>query len=146
VLKGYNLANLDEMVRATYELISGPVGLRDTAAIRQLFWPGARMTLIMHPDTGAPQARTLTVDYYLQIVARNSQQEAFYETPLAVEIRQFGGVAQVFSPYEIRNTPDAAPVRRGTNAFQFVFHNGRWWNTDTLWDTETPTNPLPAQR
>jgi hypothetical protein len=141
----YDLSTLDGLVQATYGLISGPVGQRDTAAIRKLFLPTARLIYLRRQVSETdPTLGNITLDSYLQIVARNSQREAFYERELGRRTETFGRIAQVWSSYAISKAAGGEPDQRGINALQLVFESGRWWVAGIVWDTEGPGRPLPG--
>lgn len=72
-------------------------------------------------------------------------QDAFYETELAHRSEQFGHIMHVFSTYESRRSPEAAPFSRGINSIQ-LYHDGtRWWIVSVLWDGERKDNPIPEK-
>jgi hypothetical protein len=147
--KRYDAANLDSLVAATYALISGPADSqrgRDTAAIRQLFWPTARLAFLRPPGAvaqGRPAVGDLSVDDYLGVVARNSRQSAFYERELGRRTQVWNGLASVWSAYEITDSIGGPVVDRGINSLQLIFGNGRWWVLHIAWNSETPASPLP---
>ncbi len=74
-----------------------------------------------------------------------TQQEDFFEFEIGRKVRQFGNMANIWSAYETRTSPDGPAVARGINSIQ-VYHDGeRWWITSFAFDRESPSNPLILQ-
>jgi len=71
-------------------------------------------------------------------------QNDFYEVEISRRVDRFGNIAQIWSAYHGRRSPEAEPFLRGINSIQ-LFHDGdRWWVVSVLWDNERAGNPLPA--
>ena len=61
-------------------------------------------------------------------------------------IQQFGNIVHVWSTYESRhNADDATPFARGINSIQLLKDGDRYWIVNILWDSERPSNPIPAK-
>lgn len=136
-----DVQSLDSILRAIYDVISGPAGDRDWDRFRSLFVPEGRLTSVTG-KSGGP-ARLLDVEGYAKGAGNYFKTHAFYERAIVNRVQKFGNIAQVFSSYESRNAPNEKPFARGVNSVQ-VFNDGsRWWVLSILWDEETPTNPLP---
>jgi hypothetical protein len=137
--------SLDSILRALYDVISGPPGDRDWNRLRSLCVPEARLTSTVKSATSTTPPRLLTVNDYIQRAGKYFSTHGFYEAAIVNRVQEFGNIAQVFSSYESRNAPDEKPFTRGINSIQ-LFHDGsRWWVLSILWDEESPTHPLPPE-
>jgi len=136
--------SVDTMVRAVYDVISGPAGTRDWARFRLLFADGARMIPVrMTPDGPAPALST--VEDYVARAGASFEKNAFYESEVARRMETFGNIAHVFSTYESRHAPGEKPFARGINSIQLVKVGKSWKVMTILWDSEREGTPLPAK-
>ena len=133
--------SLDAILKAIYDVISGPAGERDWNRFRSLFVPEARLTSATRKDGGP--VRLLDVEGYARGAGGYFKTHAFYESPIANRIQKFGNIAQVFSSYASRTAPNEKPFARGVNSIQLFYDGSRWWVLSILWDEESPANPLP---
>jgi hypothetical protein len=132
------------MVRAVYDVISGPAGTRDWARFRLLFADGARMIPLRNTPEG-PTPALMTPDDYVTRAGANFEKNAFYESEVARRVETFGNIAHVFSTYESRHAPGEKPFARGINSIQLVKVGKSWKVITILWDAEREGNPLPAK-
>jgi hypothetical protein len=133
--------SLDAVLKAIYDVISGPAGERDWNRFRSLFVPEARLTSATQKNGGP--VRLLDVEGYARGAGGYFKTHAFYESPIANRIQKFGNIAQVFSSYASRTAPNEKPFARGVNSIQLFNDGSRWWVLSILWDEESPANPLP---
>ena len=159
--KAADVASIDAIITAAYDVISGPVGkARDWDRERSLFIPGARLiptakkaggddvnlaTGRVRPNGGlAPHI--LDVDAYIARVEPYFQKNGFFEKEIARRTEQFGNIAHVWSTYESRhNADDPEPFMRGINSIQ-LFHDGsRWWIVSIYWQQESTDCPIPEK-
>jgi len=159
--KAADVASIDAIITAAYNVISGPVGkARDWDRERSLFIPGARLiptakkaggddvnlaTGRVRPNGGlAPHI--LDVDAYIARVEPYFQKNGFFEKEIARRTEQFGNIAHVWSTYESRhNADDPEPFMRGINSIQ-LFHDGsRWWIVSIYWQQESTDCPIPEK-
>jgi hypothetical protein len=143
--KAEDVKSVDSLVRAVYDVISGPAGDRDWNRFRSLFVPQARLTKAAEAADGSAIVRLLTVDDFVNAAGEAVRKEPFYESPMVSRTLTYGRVAQVFSSYESRHAPADRPFQRGINSFQLLNDGKRWWVLSILWDQERPDNPLPAE-
>lgn len=145
------MATIDAIIRAAYDVISGAAGQeRDLNRERSLFLPGARLIpTALKPGERAQGAsdlapQLLDVEGYIARVEPYFRENGFYETEIARRTEQFGNIAQAWSTYESRYSPDEAkPFMRGINSFQ-LFHDGRrWWIVNIYWQHENENAPIP---
>jgi hypothetical protein len=151
-----NLANpadvesIDAIIRATYDVISGPAGKkRDWGRERSLFFPGARLiSTATVPGRNDVDFRPLVLDVegYIARVEPLFAKEGFYETEVARRVEQFGRIAHVWSTYESRHDPkDPEPFMRGINSIQLFNDGARWWILSIYWQHESAQERLPEK-
>jgi hypothetical protein len=139
-----DVASVEGVLAAMYDVLSGPAGPRDWNRERKLFAPGARLVPTeRRPEVGAA---TGVIDIEGYIASRSPFFEAndFYEVETARRIFRFGNVAHALSVYEARRSPDdPSPQWSGINSVQLYFDGKRWWIVSIAWDNVRPDNPLP---
>jgi hypothetical protein len=136
-----DVKSLDAILRAIYDVISGPAGDRDWNRFRSLFVPEARLTSAQKKKDGS--LFLADVEGYVKGAGNYFKTHAFYESAIVNRVQKFGNIAQVFSSYESRNAPNEKPFARGVNSIQLFNDGSRWWVLSILWDEETPADPLP---
>jgi hypothetical protein len=149
-----DVASIDAIITAAYEVISGPAGKkRDWDRERALFVPGARL-IPTAPKPGVSDQSTdgcglapqiLDVEAYIARVEPYFEKNGFYEKEIARRTEQFGHIVHVWSTYESRHKEDdPLPFMRGINSIQ-LFHDGkRWWIVTIYWQHENPEDPIPS--
>ena len=144
VAKPADTDSVDTLIRAVYDVISGPAGTRDWARFRSLFAEGARLIPIRVTAEGS-SANAMTPDDYAQRAGASFEKNAFYESEAARRVEAYGNIAHVFSTYESRRAPGEKPFARGINSFQLVKIGNAWKVMTILWDAERPETPLPEK-
>jgi len=145
-----DVASIDAIVTAAYEVISGPGGKkRDWDRERSLFLSGARL-IPTAVEAGrndvdlAPQM--LDVEGYIARVEPLIEKKGFYEKEIAQRVEQFGQIAHVWSTYESRHDPsDPKPFMRGINSMQLFNDGKRWWIVSIYWQHESAQHSLPEK-
>jgi hypothetical protein len=143
-----DVASLDAIMKAVYDVISGDAGQkRDWARFRTLFHPDARMIPSgKNPTTGLVGARPLSPEDYIKRTEPIFAKEGFHEREVARRVETYGNIAHVFSTYEsFRSLADKKPFMRGINSFQLLNDGKRWWVINIFWQAETPDNPIPKK-
>ena len=145
-----DVESIDEIIRATYDVISGPAGTkRDWDRERSLFYPGARLvpTATVPGRNDADLAPlVLSVESYIARVEPLFAKDGFYEKEVARRVEQFGRIAHVWSTYESRHDPkDPEPFMRGINSIQLFNDGARWWILSLYWQHESAQNRLPEK-
>ena len=142
--KPEDVSSIDGILRALYDVISGPPGERDWTRFRSLFVPEARLTSVSKRPDGSAPVRLLTVDDYVKAAGGYFLKNGFFESAIVNRAQKFGNMAQVFSSYESRHAAAEKPFARGINSIQLLNDGARWYILSILWDEESPFNPLPA--
>jgi hypothetical protein len=143
-----DVESIDAIISALYGVISGPAGPRDWARDKTLYHPDAGWHMPVgrrKDDVEGTMLRVLTLAEYQTQAAKYFDENAFYEVEVARQVEQFGSIAQVFSTYESRHTPDGEPFARGINSIQLMNDGTRWWVVSIMWDTERDEQPLPGR-
>ena len=141
-----DVATMESIIAALYDVISGPPGKRDWDRFRSLFIPGARLIPTGVRQTGEVGSRVLTPDDYIQRSAPFLEKEGFFEREVSHRVEKFANIAHLFSTYESRHgKDDAKPFMRGINSIQLMNDGKRWWIVTVFWQGEDPKNPLPAE-
>jgi len=140
-----DVATLDGIIAAFYDVVSGPAGeARDWARDSTLYLPGVRFVVISRAADGSSIARNFDHGTWASGSAA-SLENGFFEREIHRTTRRFGPMADVFSTYEW-TTAEHGPVGgRGVNSIQ-LFHDGqRWWITGAMWANEEPGQPIPPR-
>jgi len=143
-----DVATMDSIVAAIYDVISGPAGQkRNWDRFRSLFVPGARLIPTgRNPQTGEVASRVRTPEEYIARSSPLLEQNGFFEREVSRRVEQFGNIAHIFSTYESRHKPeDEKPFARGINSIQLMNDGNRWWIVTIFWQGEDDKNPLPAE-
>ncbi|HLK18420.1 MAG TPA: hypothetical protein VKT81_05665 [Bryobacteraceae bacterium] len=137
--------SIDSVMKAVYEVISGPAGApRDWARFKALFADGGRLIPVRTTKEGTAPAVMTPEDYEKRGTAI-FEKTAFYETEVSRRLETFGDIAHAFSTYESRHAPGEKPFARGINSFQLVKVNGAWKVMTIFWEAESPNNPIPEK-
>jgi len=131
-------------VRATYDAISGPAGVRDWARFQSLFAEGARLISMRVTADGATPT-VMSPEEYAKRAGPNFEKNPFYENEIASKTEAFGTITHIFSTYESHRAIGDKPFARGINSFQLVKVGNQWKVMTILWDAERPGNPIPEK-
>ena len=140
-----DVATVDGIIGALYDVISGPAGDRDWDRLRALCKPSAQFNAGSRNREGDWSYRARSLAEYIEGSAKFFQQSAFYETEISRQVHQFAHIAQVFSTYEFRLSEAGPANARGINSLQLVYDQDRWWIVNILWDSESEATPIPAE-
>jgi hypothetical protein len=139
-----DVSTLDGIIRAYYEVVSGPAGeTPDRERDRSLHHPDALVSIAGTNADGQPILRTMTLDEYHDL-SGGPRSEGFYEVEIHREVQRFGNVVHVWSTYASSTTPDGEPFTRGINSIQLFFDGERWWITSWIFDG-TPGLRVPGR-
>lgn len=143
-----DVKSIDAVMRTFYDVISGPVGKpRQWARDRSLYVPDVRFHILSERG-GVIRMSTISHQQYVDAVDSSSTARGFVEFETARCVRRFGNLATVWSAYDgyYGSGAGRTPGGRGVNAVQLYWDGRRWWITSVSWDSERPSNPLPADR
>ena len=143
-----DVATMDSIVAAVYDVISGPAGQkRNWDRFRSLFVPGARLIPTgRNPQTGEVASRVRTPDEYITRSSPLLEQNGFFEREISRRTEKYGNIAHIFSTYESRHkADDEKPFARGINSIQLMNDGQRWWIVTIFWQGEDDKTPLPAE-
>ncbi|SMO68311.1 hypothetical protein [Fodinibius sediminis] len=142
-----DVGSINGIIRAMYDVISGPAGERDWERFRSLFKPGASMGALHSDKKGTLQYTAMTPEEYQERNHPFFMENGFWEEELARDVFRFGEIATVQTAYEFRIADDGetneTASQRGVNSIQLVYDQGRWWITSITWNTERDDNPIP---
>lgn len=146
-----DVASIDAIITAAYDVISGPPGKRDWERERSLFINGARLipTTLAAGETykdGKISPHVMDVDGFIERSREYVETNGFFEKEIARRIERYGDIAHVWSTYESRHKQDdQEPFMRGINSFQLFYDGSRWWIVTIYWRNETPNNRIPEK-
>ena len=140
-----DVASPTAVVKASYDAISGPPGQPlNLDRFRSLFLPDAQLVSVRR-DTGRAQARFMSVKEFCDMVISLTGREGHAEREVTERVNLYGDIANVWSSFESRSTPDDPHVTRGINGIQLMNDGNRWWISGAQWEHETPDTPLPPE-
>lgn len=143
--KAEDVATIDGVMKAFYEVISGPAGQpRQWARDRSLYIPDVRFVAVEKSKDGTIDARPVTHQEFVDRSNASLVKSGFYESEIHRETQQFGQIAHVFSTYESRIKSDGPVIERGINSLELFNDGKRWWVLSVQWDGERKDNPIPA--
>lgn len=142
-----DVSSVDAVIRALYDVISGPAGqARDWNRFRSLFAPGARLMPTGKDQSGGGVIRVWTPEDFVQQAGPNFQTNGFFEREVGHTMERYGNIVQVLSAYDSKRTAqDPKPFSRGINGIQLWNDGKRWWIVSIFWESETPATPIPEK-
>jgi hypothetical protein len=140
-----DVGTIDGVVRAFYEVISGPAGQpRQWDRDRTLYLPGMRF-VALREEGGAVVADVMDHDAFVSATDSFMVSEGFFEREIGRTEQRFGNFAHVLSAYEWRTVEDGPVGGRGVNSLQLYWDGARWWIVSAVWDEERPNAPIPPE-
>ena len=137
-----DVAEIDNIIKALYDVISGDPGQRNWERFRSLFSPAAYMGASVQAPGGS-RFVTFTPEEYIRRNDPMFLKESFREKEIGRTINQFGNIAQVFTSYEY-DLGNGKAKQRGINSVQLVKDQGRWWIVNIIWQEENKDLPIPS--
>jgi hypothetical protein len=140
-----DVATLDGIIRAYYEVVSRPAGVpADRARDATLHHPSALVGMTGVDEEGEPWIRTMTLEEYHES-SGGPGEEGFWEWEIHRVTHRLGNMALVWSTYASSTRPGGPVQDRGINSIQ-LYHDGtRWWILSWIYDRERPGNPIPEE-
>jgi len=140
-----DVATVDGIVRAYYDVITGPPGQpRQWSRDRSLYIPDLRF-VATGVAKNQPYARVMDHQAFVDATDSEFVHEGFYEREVRRVTRAYGNITQVWSTYEERRAPDGPVQGRGINALQLFWDGKRWWVASAIWFEEDPAHPIPQE-
>lgn len=140
-----DVTTLDGIIRAYYEVVSGPAGQpRDWARDSSLHLPGAQVLIVRNDEDGGPRAQVMSLgDFHEQ--SADLAVRGFFEHEIHRETQIHGSIAHIWSTYEWSSAREGPVGGRGINSIQ-LYHDGeRWWITSWMFDGRSDAPPVPPQ-
>lgn len=138
-----DVATIDGIIKAFYDVISGPAGApRQWARDRSLYIPDVHF-VSMAKRQGEIVAEVMDHQEFVDNSNSFLVSRGFYEIEIHRVTRRFGNIAHVFSTYESRATVDGPVTDRGVNSLELFWDGKRWWIAGAIWDEEREDNPIP---
>ena len=143
-----DLTAIGSVIEEMYAMISGPAGPRDWSRQSLSFHPEARQMRTWIDEDGRPAIRIMSLSDYARDTTPYFAANAFYEIEIGRKIDLFGNMAQAWSVYEARPSPDESEVeRRGINSIQLFRDPIRGWRiVSMIWDNEREGVIVPGAR
>ena len=140
-----DVATIDGMVKAFYEVISGGIGQpRQWGRDKTLYAPDVRFVAMSLRD-GKPHASILSHAKYVNSSNESFVKEGFVERELGRVVHRFGNMAHVYSAYEWETAGEKKERGRGVNSLEFFWDGARWWISAVTWEEERADNPIPKE-
>jgi len=131
-------ASLDEAINALYAVISGPVGQpRDCDRFREMYLPGAQMTVLVPSEEGPDQVVILTVEDYIARNGTRLEEMGFTETETRRQTFVYGGLATVISAYTAERADTGETIATGVNTLVLAQDEGEWKIASLAWRPQT---------
>lgn len=129
-----DVATIDGIINAYYEVISGPAGeSADAARDRSLHHPNAWVAIAGRDSSGQPRVRVMTLEDYHGTNA--PRDEAFWEWETDRVVSRSGNMAHVWSSYASARTEGGEPFARGVNSITLFYDGSRWWIMGWMFDS-----------
>ncbi|HEX9729994.1 MAG TPA: hypothetical protein VGA37_15965 [Gemmatimonadales bacterium] len=145
VARAEDVGTLDGMLKAYYDVVSGPAGGRaDRVRDASLHVPDARVGIPVRGAGGRPTIRMMSLGEYHDRFG-GPRQRPFYEWEIHRVTQRFGNVANVWSTYASSDAPNGSVRGRGINSIQLYFDGTRWWIVGWIFDSEREDNPIPPE-
>ena len=122
----------DREVLATVQRLFDAMRTRDTATMRSLFAPGARLVGMRTRQTGEVVMQDLSADQFAAFVARDTR-APWIERPWNPEVRVRGTLATVWAAYDFHFGTQFSHC--GVDAVQLLKTPDRGWQIVSIADT-----------
>lgn len=132
------------IVKEMLRLMSAEKGkARNFEALRNLFLPTARFTVLNHSDSIPQEVETVSLDEFITLIQDDYYEQGYIEREIISTVNQFNGIAQVFQSFEGKDATNHK--EKGMNSYQLVYTGHRWWIVSILWTLESEKIKLPLQ-
>ncbi len=140
-----DVSTLDGIIRAYYEVVSGPTGQpRDWARDSSLHMPDAQVLIVGNGEDGQPIAQMMRLgDFHRR--STDLAERGFFEYEIHRQTQTHGAITHIWSTYEWRSTEEGPVGGRGINSIQLYHDGSRWWITSWMFDGRSDAPPVPPQ-
>jgi hypothetical protein len=139
-----DVASVNGMMRAFYEVVSGPAGTpRQWARDRTLYIPEVRFAETRKLPDGGVSTKVWDHRQFAQDTDAFAFRDGFFESEIHRTTWRWGDIAHVLSTYESRRTADGGVIARGVNSIELFWDGKRWWIASAIWQPEQPGLPIP---
>lgn len=134
-----DVATIDGIMEAFYEVVSGPAGERaDRARDRTLHHPEAWIAIAGEDRSGNPVVNVMTLDgYHGDNVPR---EEPFWEWETDRSVQRSGNMVSVWSSYASARSENGTPFTTGVNSVTLFWDGDRWWIMNWMFDATAGRN------
>lgn len=141
-----DVATLDGLIKAYYDVVSGPAGsLPDPVRDQSLHHPQAQITMLDRKADGTAAVAVITLADYYRRGGLGPRKQPFYEHEIHRVVQRIGALAHIWSTYESALTPGGKAFSRGVNSIQTYWDGHRWWILGWVFDDERAGNRVPAE-
>jgi hypothetical protein len=140
-----DVSSVTAIIKASYDAISVPPGQTlNLDRFRSLFLPNAQLVSVGIKN-GQPEAHLMTLKEFSEMVIGSIGKAGHVEHEFTEQVQEYGNIANVWSAYESRTTPEDPHVIRGINSIQLFNDGKRWWISGAQWQHERTDMPIPAR-
>lgn len=141
-----DVSTLDGVVKAYYDVISGPAGQpRQWARDRTLYTPEVRFVIISDDADGTPVAKQLTHQEFVDDSDAEVVKGGFYEKEIHRIVHRYDNWASVVSTSQSRRTPDGPVIGHSIDNLDLFWDGRRWWIMHVTIAEIRPDHPLPKE-
>ena len=142
-----DVSTIDGMVKAYYEVVSGPVGQpRQWGRDATLYIPGIRFIVISEDASGNATAQSMTHQEFVDSTEASMAGKSFFEHEIHRVIHRAGNIAHVLSTAEHMSSRNGPPEGRGIDSLELYWDGKRWWITNAnLWELNIAKHPLSSE-
>ncbi|MDB5232270.1 MAG: peptidase domain protein [Chitinophagaceae bacterium] len=138
-----DVQDINAVISALYQVLSGPAGPRNWERFRSLFYPGSQMSASHILPNGQPVYSSMSFEEYIQLNSSFMERTAFYEEEIGRKLYQYGNIAMAQSAYQFRFSENGKVEQRGINHISMTRDKGRWYISNITWQDESPENLIP---
>ena len=121
-----DVSTIDGIIRAYYEVVSGPVGgFDDDDRDRTLHHPDAQITLVSRDESGNVVVAVMTLAELHG--EREARAEDFWEWEISRRVERHGNMVHVWSSYASGPVTGETPTSGGVSSVTLLWDGDRWW-------------------
>ena len=125
--RAQDVSSLDGIMKAFYEVISGPAEHHETGDAIGLYLPDIRFVETSADRAGKTTAHVMTHQEFVDAADAGMVKNGFFESEIHRVTKTFGNVTHILSSYEMRAKADGPVFGRGVNSLQIYWDGKRYW-------------------